>query len=78
MNKTAIKIILLQKAIDELVTSNLEALEQEELVKIDERIESTTQECIFFSERQDEKRVIYELTTLLNWIDYYISKLLEF
>ena len=72
------KIILLQKAIDELVTSNLEALEQEELVRIDERVESTTKECIFFSERQDKERIIYELTTLLNWIDYYISKQLEF
>ena len=72
------KIILLQKAIDELVTSNLEALEQEELVKIDERIESTMESCIFFSDQENEKRVIYELTTLLNWIDYYISKLLEF
>ena len=78
MNTTALRIILLQKAIDELVTSNLEALDQDELAKIDERLESTTNECIFFSERQDEKRVIYELTTLLNWIDYYISKLLEF
>ena len=72
------KIILLQKAIDELVTSNLEVLEQEELVKIDERIESTMESCIFFSDQENKKRVIYELTTLLNWIDYYISELLEF
>jgi predicted RNase H-like nuclease len=74
----ALKIIELHEAIDSLVTESMDGLEPWNLEEINQMVEGAEKTCEFFQEEDNIDRIIYELTTLHNWLILYIRGVIEF
>ena len=72
------KIIELHEAIDFLITEGTDYVSEEALQEIHTKIEGAEITCQFFEERDNTDRVIYELTTLRDWLIIYIKDQTEF
>jgi len=72
------KIIELHEAIDFIVVEGTEHLSEEHLVEIHTKIGGAEQTISFFEEIDNFDRIIYELTTLRDWLILYIKDKTEF
>ena len=72
------KIIELHEAIDFIVTESTDFLSEEHLVEIHTKIGGAEQSITFFEEIDNYDRIIYELTTLRDWLILYIKQKTEF
>tara|TARA_Y100001938_G_scaffold142159_1_gene212963 strand:+ start:558 stop:794 length:237 start_codon:yes stop_codon:yes gene_type:complete len=78
MNNNIEKIIELHEAIDFLITEGTDYVSEEALEEIHTKIEGAEITCRFFEESNNTDRVIYELTTLRDWLIIYIKQQTEF
>jgi cell fate (sporulation/competence/biofilm development) regulator YlbF (YheA/YmcA/DUF963 family) len=72
------KIIELHEAIDFLVTESMDAMEAWNLEDINQMVDGAEKTCEFFEEEDNIDRIIYELTTLRDWLILYIRGVTEF
>ena len=72
------KIIELHEAIDFLITEGTDLLSEDALREIHKKVEGAELTCQFFEEKDNLDRVVYELTTLRDWLILYIKQETEF
>ena len=68
------KIIELHEAIDFLITEGTDLLSEDALREIHKKVEGAELTCQFFEEKDNLDRVVYELTTLRDWLILYIKQ----
>ena len=78
MNNHIEKIIELHEAIDFLIEGATEMLQRHELEEIRDKVAGAEITCQFFEERDNTDRVVYELTTLRDWLILYVRGITEF
>ena len=78
MNNHIEKIIELHEAIDFLIDGASEMLQNHELEEIYKQVEGAEITCRWFEERENTDRVVYELTTLRDWLILYVRGITEF
>jgi|TARA_B110000495_G_C23040036_1_gene623171 hypothetical protein len=72
------KIIELHEAIDFIVTEGTEYLSEEHLVEVHTKVGGAEQSVSFFEGIDNYDRIIWELTTLRDWLIVYIKAKGEF
>jgi hypothetical protein len=78
MNNHIEKIIELHEAIDFLIDGASEMLQKHELEEIYKQVEGAEITCRWFEERDNTDRIVYELTTLRDWLILYVRGITEF
>ena len=72
------KIIELHEAIDFIITEGAEYLSEEHLLEVHTKVGGAEQSVSFFEGIDNYDRIIWELTTLRDWLIVYIQDKTEF